>query len=123
MHNSNPDPPLYPLMQQKQSPARQVIAVLNDGRHVLPVRRQLADLKPHEHVYFGVDVGRAGRGEGAEFARAHGLRYGDGGGQHAARRLPNRALQFGVFVEGVLLVVAEDLEDNRVGFYVVDEGF
>lgn len=73
--------------------------------------------------YLGVDVGCTRRRQRTKLARAHRLRDGNGGRQHAPGRLPDGALEFGIFVEGMLLVVTEYFEDDGVGFYIVHERF
>jgi hypothetical protein len=117
----DPDPSLDALVQQEQPSAGQVVAVLHHHGDVLAAGGQLANLEPDQDVDFGVDVSGTRGGKGAEFARPDRLGYGNGGWEHAARWLSDAAFQFGVFVERVLLVVAEDFEYDRLGLDVVDE--
>ena len=111
------------LVQQEQPATGEVVAPLHHGRHVLPVWCQFANFEPDQHVDFGVDVSCRGGGQSAEFGGTYGLGYGDGGRLHPSRRLPHRSFQFGVLVQGVLLVVSEDLEHYRLRLDVVQERF
>lgn len=97
--------------------------MFDDGRHVLAIRSQFADLEPNQHVHLGVDVGRARRWQRSKFARTNGLGYGDRRREHTTRGLPYRTFELCVFVQGMLLVVAEYFEYDRMGFDVLDEGF
>lgn len=97
--------------------------MLDDSRNILPVRCQLANLEPDKDVDFGVDVGRAGRRKSPEFTGTDRLGDGYGRRQHAPRRLPDRALQLGVLVQRMLLIVTEHLEHYRLGLDVFDERF
>lgn len=119
--NCDTDPSLNALMQQEQSTARQLIAVLDDSGHVLSVGRQFTNLEPHEDVVLGEYCGRGWTWQRSELGTAHWLTDRYAGWLQATWRRTGVIL-FRVIVQRMGVVVAKDLEHDRLCLQVLDEG-
>lgn len=89
--------------------------------NVFTVRSEFANFKPNQNIMFGQNRGRWRRRKWSELGTAYGLTNRDAWWQHTPWRWSCLELKFCVFVQRMMLVVAENLEHYWLGLQVLNE--
>ena len=127
MYNGQSNSALESVVEEELSATSQVVAVVDQHRHVLTAARQLEDLKPDDEVVLRVDLVCSGAGVSSILAAPDGLADRDGRRKEPpwwssctiSSWLRNLSCSWSWLT--MLLVVAVHLKDDRLALHVLDE--
>lgn len=91
--------------------------------NIFAIRCQFANFKPNQDVVLGQNGGRWCSWKWSEFGTAHGLTDRNAWGKHASWRWSCLEFEFSIFVQRMMLIVAEYLKHYGLGFQVLDKRF